>query len=222
MAAFTLIASVDLDQQLIMLSQRQSQIYFMQIGSFDGKTNDHLYQKIRKYSLAGVLIEPQPEAFRRLCDNYRGSPAKLNLLNVAIAEHDGRRPLYVVDGAFRQPAWLPQLASFRKEIVLSHRHEVPDLENMIRVIDVECWSFDKLFSKLDRATVDLLYIDAEGYDARLILSFDVPRRKPPIIVFEHKHLQAPEYIEVARMLAVNGYQLGLSQENIHDTIACLM
>lgn len=222
MEAFTLIAGMDLDQKLVMLSQKRSDIYFMQIGAFDGITNDHLHHKVRKYSLSGVVIEPQPDAFRLLTANYLDLADKITSFNVAIAEHDGRQEFYVVDGALSEPVWLPQLASFSREIILSHRGAVQGLEDMIRLTDVECWSFDTLLHKLHRTTVDLLYIDAEGYDARLLLSFDVPRRRPSIVVFEHKHLKAPEYIEIAQMLAASGYYLGVSSENIHDTIASLI
>ncbi|MGA2251547.1 FkbM family methyltransferase [Terracidiphilus sp.] len=219
MAVLILNGEMNLDQLLAALSQKQSQIYFMQVGAFDGVTNDHLHREVRKFSLSGVAIEPQKDAFKLLQKNYSDLAATMTFFNVAIAERDGYKPFHFVDNAPAEPVWLPQLASFRRDVILRHSDAVQDLDALIRSVNIECWSFETLFRKLNRTTVDLLYIDAEGYDGKLIWSFDVPRRMPSIIVFEHKHLMAPEYLQVLQMLTGCGYSIGLSRKNIHDTIA---
>jgi FkbM family methyltransferase len=219
MGSLVIDRELDLNQHLSILSRQQSQIYFLQIGAFDGVTGDDLYRAVHKFSLSGAVVEPQKEAFRLLQANYSGLKTTVTLLNVAISEHDGRKPFYVIDGAPPEPYWLPQLASFSKDVILSHRHAIPGLEAMIRTTEVDCWSFDTLFLRLNRQTVDLLYIDTEGYDANLLWAFDVPRRAPSIIVFEHKHLLTPEYLRAIEMLLGSGYSVGMSRDSINDTIA---
>jgi hypothetical protein len=64
--------------------------------------------------------------------------------------------------------------------------------------------------------VDLLQIDAEGYDAEIIRLFDVPTRRPAIVRYEHKHLPQDIQEQTVAALIEQGYLLYLSAE---DTLA---
>jgi hypothetical protein len=54
--------------------------------------------------------------------------------------------------------------------------------------------------------VDLLYIDAEGYDFELLKVFDFDRLAPEIVRFEHVGLSRGEWDEAVRLLAHHGYR----------------
>ena len=67
----------------------QSDVFFIQIGSNDGKTGDPLYPLVNKYSkYRGLFVEPVPYLFERLVDNYS---FRKNLLFENAAINDGIR-----------------------------------------------------------------------------------------------------------------------------------
>ena len=57
--------------------------------------------------------------------------------------------------------------------------------------------------------MDLLQIDAEGYDSELLRLFDLPRRKPAIVRFEHTHLSRPDYESCLTLLIDLGYRIAI-------------
>ena len=54
--------------------QQKQDLTFLQIGAFDGRQNDPLYQFITRYHWRGVLVEPMPDAFAKLQEAYRDEP----------------------------------------------------------------------------------------------------------------------------------------------------
>lgn len=181
--------------------------FFVQVGAFDGK--DHLRELVFRYDLAGILAEPQSGPFAALQATYAGRP-KLKLRNVAVSEHDETRPFYTVSG----PPWTAELASFDVDTILSH--DTPELKLSERLTrhEVSCESFETLLAGVEQ--VDLLQIDAEGYDARLLELFDFERWQPSIIQFEHRHLSMADHEAAVALLVERGFLVALSHA---DTIA---
>src|ERR1051326_7686160 len=48
-------------------------VFFVQIGAHDGKSNDNVYSVARALGWHGVLVEPVRYLFDRLVQNYCGS-----------------------------------------------------------------------------------------------------------------------------------------------------
>jgi hypothetical protein len=65
----------------------------VEVGAFDGVTNDRLHTHVREGSWHGVLVEPQPRYFARLTENYEGLDG-LTFINAAIDRARGVRALY--------------------------------------------------------------------------------------------------------------------------------
>ena len=193
-------------------------IFFMQVGANDGKSGDGIYPMIKKHSLRGVLIEPQRDIFDRLKSNYAAfGSSDFIFVNAAIGTADGRLPLYRIrPGETRGPGWLHMIASFDKRVLMGHADRIPDLESMIEIENTRCITFETLFKETGAKHVDLLQIDAEGFDAEILRLFDVPTRKPAIIRFEHKHLSGPDYGNSLSMLMDQGYYLAICGQ---DTLA---
>jgi FkbM family methyltransferase len=178
------------------------------IGAFDGIAGDPIYPLIERHALHGALVEPQRHAFEQLRANYAGfGAARFALINAAIAAENGSRTLYRVRPAAQDPEWLPQLASFDRQMVLSHAHLIPNLESRIETEEVRCLTISDMLAEAGIERVDLLQIDAEGYDAEILRLFDVPRRRPPIIRFEHKHLPRSTHRSTVAELVDLGYQV---------------
>jgi hypothetical protein len=64
--------------------------------------------------------------------------------------------------------------------------------------------------------VDVLQVDAEGYDLELLRLFDIPRRLPSIVNYEHVTLSREGRNAAADLLIANGYRLAMSH---YDTVA---
>lgn len=182
--------------------------FFVQVGSNDGLQLDPLREEIRFWKWPGIMIEPVPYIFERLRLNYGDRPG-ISLENVAIADTDGTRDFYFLPEAPDDaglPAWYGALGSFRKDVVLSHRNHIPDIDDRLATIQVPCLTFDALCRKHDVAGIDVLHIDTEGYDYEIIKLADLARWRPKVLMFEHLHLDPGSYAECLRHVRSHGYE----------------
>src|SRR5262249_33679261 len=139
----------------------------------------------------GVMVEPVPHIFERLQENCGKAP-RWQLENVAIAEQDGDLPFYHVapaSDAKDLPGWYEGLGSFRRDIVLKHADAIPDIEKRIVTTKVRCLTFESLCCKNGVGEVDLIHIDAEGFDDRIIRQIDFDSHRPRLLIYEHFHLE---------------------------------
>jgi FkbM family methyltransferase len=172
------------------------QAVFVEIGANDGEMWDSLRPLVLSRPWRGVVVEPVPYLFERLRRNY-AEREELALENVAVAGEDGRRPFYYVaevDDPVREglPSWYHGIGSFSREEVLSHERHIPDLEARIVATEVPCVSFETLCRRNGLDDVNLLLIDAEGYDWEVIRTVDFAARMPRLLVYEHYHLDPDE------------------------------
>jgi FkbM family methyltransferase len=192
-------------------AQRHSQIRFLQIGASDGVLGDALFPLVQKYRMSGVLVEPRAAMFERLKRNYAARPEDFIFVNAAIMRRDGTENLYSIRDFSGAPDAWQGTASFDKQVVLRALHRHPDPESMIVVEPVKTISVETLFQTYPIGPIDLLQIDVEGFDAEIIEMFDIKRRRPAIVRFEHMHLNWKQYDSVLRLLAANSYRIGISQ-----------
>jgi FkbM family methyltransferase len=83
--AFSPIPVFDLSVQLLM-AVRGDSLNFIQVGANDGKYGDPLHSFIVKYPWHGILVEPQPNIFAKLRENYAAMKNRLIFENIAIAK----------------------------------------------------------------------------------------------------------------------------------------
>jgi len=181
--------------------------FFIQIGAFDGMTDDPIYELVRAQQWRGVLIEPQLEAFELLKKNYDSQPG-LQFYNVAIGAQDGEVSLYTRAGGMVQAASLE-----------AHLMNKPGRRRRVDCRQVPCWTFATLLEKAQVPNhVDLLQIDAEGADFEIIQAIDFRLFKPTIIRYEHMVLCERDRNACLQLLAQHGYRF-LLEDN--DTTAYL-
>jgi FkbM family methyltransferase len=193
-----------------------TELFFVQIGAFDGQTNDPIHDLVEKYNWRGVLAEPQRRYFEALERTYAGNP-RVTLRNVALSDESGFRPFYRVREDPGAPEWVPQLASFDVETILAHEFAYPRLRQLIIEDEVETRSLDDLLAETtDAHRVDVFQIDAEGYDATIVQMIDLARWRPAIVHFEHDHLSQEDHESAMRYLAEAGYRLQVKR---FDTLA---
>src|SRR5712691_3254353 len=103
---------IDFDDLIARRMLNGTNLFFVEIGAFDGHTGDQLHEWIVRYNWRGNLVEPHPRHFLALERTYAERP-DLILRNVAISEAPKMRTLYAIrDGVPGLPQWAPQLASF--------------------------------------------------------------------------------------------------------------
>jgi FkbM family methyltransferase len=189
--------------------------FFVQIGAFDGVVHDPLFERVRDGHWHGVLVEPQEEPFEKLRRNYAGADG-LRFVNAAVDSGRGQRELHrLEDGDGEAIASLAHLATLSRARLEDWRlHDGGSTRAEIGSVAVECATFEDLLR--DVTYLDLLHMDAEGYDLELLKLFDFSRGAPPIVRFEHAHLARPRWDEAVALLARHGYRI-VAEE--YDTTA---
>lgn len=169
-----------------------SQVHFVEVGANDGEQGDPILPRVRKYGWSGLLVEPQSQAFEKLQKTYEGND-RVALANVAIDEADGIRTLYF------DPNDRTTLSSFTPERnLLSRASELVGA-------DVQTVTFKTLFEKYPCEKVDLLQIDTEGYDYKVLKTWDFERFRPLMINMEYYCLEVEERLEALKLLHRYGY-----------------
>lgn len=220
---------IDLLDLVVQDYQRQhSDLFFVQIGAHDGCSADPVSQLIKRYHWRGILVEPQPQTFNTLIENYRAEP-QLIFENAAIGTEESMATLYTV----RQdipglPFWLSQSASLDRKQVLGALHYwrnteqmtvIPaDLESGLQEIQLPMMTIQSLLAKHQVEFVDLLVIDTMGFDFEILKMYPFALNKPAIIHFEHSLLSPADQVACLQFLAVQGYSLA---KVAVDTIAYL-
>ena len=200
--------------QLILdnFSAREKKVTIVQVGACDGVTNDPIRNEVAKDSTRAVLIEPNPFAFDRLQKVYADRP-NVTLIQAAIGEKDGEAHLYRVKNAEKTHSDIDptlQIASFYREHLEHHGKKAHEIEQ----ITVACRSLSSLVAEFGLIKIDLLQIDAEGFDAAVVrMALKLPVL-PDCINFEHVHLAAQDRQPLFDLLKENGYLLSYDAWNI--------
>lgn len=209
------------DSLVCELSARSDDFFFIQIGANDGKRHDPIFRYITQYGWRGILVEPVPSYFGRLKHNYRTVP-QLVFENIAISDADGERDFYrVQDGQDHLPDWCRGIGTLYPQVLLKHRWIIPGLQDYVVKEQVKCLSFNSLLEKHEVRKIELLLIDAEGYDYEIIKQVDFKRLPPAMVCYEHKHLSRAHRLACERSLTTNGYvvvrRLGNTLAYLHDS-----
>jgi FkbM family methyltransferase len=179
---------------------------FVQVGSNDGMMHDPLQESIRRRAWRGVLVEPVPQLFARLTQNYRDRPG-LAFENVAVSSQEGTLPFYHLDTAAgpELPDWAAGLGSFSRDMLLSHAHKIPNLARYVVERQVPVVRFDTICQRHGIEALDLLHIDAEGHDYEILRSVNLERFKPRLLMYESQHLSTAQQGELLAWVEKLGY-----------------
>lgn len=191
----------------------------MQVGANDGLQGDPLTALIRQNPNWRVLfIEPLPHIFRRLLVNYPSLP-NYSFENIAISSERGLRRMYYVSDEIKKvrpdvPFWYDQLGSFDVNHILEY--EPYDFAPFVSSAEVRCEPLTDTLVRNGINYIDILQIDAEGYDFEVIKQLDLRERAPRSILYEHKHLRDEDKVAAEKLLRQTGYRI---QHFFADTLA---
>ena len=181
---------IDVIFPIILRSKAKASV--IQIGAFDGVTSDPLTKWISHPRVRSVLVEPQPEAFQLLQNRFRQS-SDVSLVKAAVADQDGTLSLFV-----------PNQSRASQVASLSEEH-VSRLLGPTRSITVSGITVKSLLAQTRFDTVDLLQIDTEGMDYKILLQFFDCGIEPRVVNLESFHLVKSERIDLYESLATRNY-----------------
>jgi FkbM family methyltransferase len=178
-------------------------LFVVIVGANDGKLVDPIYPLLRRNrSWQALLIEPVPYLFERLKRNY-GKNSRFRYARVAIADCARTMPFYYVSEEARRevphaPILWEAIGSFNRANLEKHLAGPYDrfiVEEMLEAIP--------LATVLERervARIDVLIIDAEGYDWEVLKQLDLKCFSPLVIFYEHKLLSSADKAACRQML----------------------
>ena len=189
--------------------EKKSKFMVVQVGANDGISGgDPIRDYIIRENWSGLLIEPQPEPFEQLQQNYN-KQTNLAFENVAIAPVKGKVKLFV------NPFANTTASIF--EGVVKHQNSRADIQE----IEVKCLPLSELLLEHKISEVDLLQIDTEGFELSVLMSLDLVRWAPRIIHFEHGHLSRKDLNRVFELLNTHGYRIYFGGRQHQDSLALL-
>ena len=197
------------------LAARKADVFFLQIGAHDGRTDDHLYAFVQRYRWKGILVEPVRDIYLQLVANYKGVDG-LIFENKAVADVDGSRTFYRLPSNDGQH-WSSMIGSLHRDIVRKNTWAAPDLQAHIVEETVECTTVEGLVQRHSVSNLDLILIDTEGYDFEILRQIDFVRFHPELVIYEQTHLSAPDKRKAIKFLNAHGYdvhRLGVGLNNV--------
>ena len=204
------------------LDLNKKDIKFIQIGACDGESFDPIFKLIKNNKWQGVLVEPIPRYFNKLKDNYKNSKG-LHFVNKAIGNGNDKVTMYTIseEGLNFLPKWTIGISSIRddKNALSESYWKTEDAKQHIKrgvtyelikkyteAIEVDSIRFMDLLDEFEIKDLDLLQIDAEGFDFEIIKQIDFDKIVPKIIHFEFNSLTETEKKECKKLLENNGYK----------------
>ena len=184
----------------------------IQIGANDGLRFDILNQYIKKYKIKSILVEPIKKTFDDLVENYNNYNNVI-FENVAISVNNQISHLYKINHSKEKKyrsEHFKGIMSFDKNHLIKHGVK----KNHIIKEDVQSTSINNLIKKHNLDMVDLLFIDAEGYDVDIIEDFFKTSLLRPIIIFEYLHVSNQKFKDLVNYLNKNKYFFFSLNENI--------
>jgi FkbM family methyltransferase len=213
------------DHTLRCLGSSGVQASFVVIGAMDGVSFDEFHGHVRDYQWSGLLVEPIPEQFRRLVSNYTAigcSPGN-RYENSAIAEHDGAIQMMTirqeaVDSGKVHECFGGMSAIYPPRNGLASEGDAETVRRYGELIEVPCITLLTLLERHRVETFDILCIDAEGWDFKILRQLDFSRWRPKLIRIEYINLSDEEKSAVTELLDLHGYHYNSEGINL-DAVA---
>jgi FkbM family methyltransferase len=186
-----------------LMARRGDALSFIQVGANDGVFGDPLRPYVLTRGWRGILVEPQIDVFGRLRENYAECSERLSFENIAISSQDSLT-LYLPPTQLgdHDPTHARSIVSSDPHVI---SRQIGMSESQLRRVDVPALTLDALLAKHEMTELDLLQIDAEGFDWEVLQTLDLDRVSPILIQVESGHLSRTALSQMAKHLGDAGY-----------------
>jgi FkbM family methyltransferase len=204
-----------------MLFGIKRQLNIVIVGANDGKTNDPIYNfSMRRSDATNILlIEPNKPLLPYLKSNYSSHPSH-QIANCAIGK-EGVLTLYSVKQEFWdqfQPAYAKGWPSYRAatgvtSAIRCHLEKALvgqslDPDSAIDILNIPAKELRSLLEELKWPTpIDVLQVDAEGYDDVVIYNSNLSHTKPKLIYYESCNLPNEKCNALKQYLSNRQYRI---------------
>jgi len=208
---------------------QERDVQLLQVGANDGVSNDPIFEFVKEHIDSAAFVEPQPDAFRKLQENYADKP-NFTFIKGVVFSHDTQMPMYRIspDKESEYKAIYKTHANASGVTSLDYNHvrnfllkiapayfKDNDVEQWIETFDVEAMTFDTLLTKYDLAAVDILQVDAEGYDYEIVqMALSSNAISPLVINLEHKNLTDTQKSSIKSCLVDKNYSLYMHEGDL--------
>lgn len=173
---------------------RDEPVRFVQVGANDGRSGDPLRELIAAGRLQGLLVEPQPEPFERLRRRHQDADG-LHFAPVAVTERDGPVTLYTDPERSTLGTLEPD-----RNLIRDRRRRAVELT-------VEGLTFDSLADRYGIDGFELLQLDTEGFDYKILRQVPLDEHGVQIVNLEYYCLPVAERRAAGELLARAGFAL---------------
>ena len=171
-----------------------------------------LLNEIPKWSK--YFVEPIPIIYNQLRENVKAWPNSV-AINAAIGVNPAKAnvveylPMYCLKNAVQDKDfekkeglayWANQICSFNPAHITAH---YPKGE--VAAINVTTLSPSLLLHKHNISLPDVVLIDAEGYDYKVLLNFPLAHVRPSALIYEFMHLQREDRVAAENYLRSHCY-----------------
>lgn len=174
---------------------------FLEIGAHDGISFSNTYYLEKYLNWNGICVEPIPELFEQLQINR-----ECVCENICIDVAEGKKTFLRCFG------YITEMYSGIEEYydprhLLRITNEIESFSGKKTVIEVDCTSINRLLEKYEITQIDLLSLDIEGGEEKILRSIDFNRIKIHVILVENNFheesirsfLSSKNYILVKRI-----------------------
>jgi FkbM family methyltransferase len=211
------------------LNLEDKTLTLLQIGANDGQQSDPFRESIIKYQINSHLLEPIPEFYNMLINNY-SKYDWVKCYNLAITNKDGEDEIKYVPRIDSLPEWTQGLGTFdsSKNFLragkggnglkedFSTTEIYNTVKNNIKTTIVKTNTLETFIKKININQIDIYTSDTEGFDWIIFNQLDLNRFNPKIIFMETHTLGEEQNLLIDNKLIKYGYTI---LDKTWDTIA---
>jgi len=181
---------------------KNGKIRFLQIGAMDGVKHDELYQYVSSNDWTGVLVEPLPDMFEKLIQNYQDHPG-LKFECSAITNEDGLAQMSRIPTELIQDKVVPDWAEGCSTLVTDGY--ISDLLPHMVKETVRGITMKTLYDKYG-SDFDLIQVDTEGFDYDIFLQLIQNGLTSDLYKIEIAHITYTKTVWMRWVLENHGYK----------------
>lgn len=153
--------------------------------------------------MIGAIAEPQRNVYDSLKESYSNNK-NISVIDSAVSDSDSVQEFYQTNG------YSSQVCSLNKNHLLKHKIPLRD----IIATKVKFLTIQSIIDMHKLGDLNLLKIDAEGHDFRIIKSIDFDVLKPQIIRFDSDHMSNVQLKEILEILVFYNYKFFTENRDI--------
>jgi FkbM family methyltransferase len=199
------------------LGQQQKKLFIINIGACDGVTYDETFEISQEFKWNGLYVEPIPDVYKDLIKNLDNGENKFE--NSAVAETTGTTTMLrinrnAIESQKVHNCFIGMSSIYPPRNGLGKEGDRETVEKYGEKIIVNTITLNDLLTKHNITAFDVLSIDAEGYDYKILKQLDFSRFKPCIIRCEVINLTPEEQTDMLAILRSNGYVAEVYGQNV--------